>query len=510
MLHPFMLSTVLYVVQRMAMLSTLFVLAGTVGYLLGRKLLEFPARHWAAYVVMSSSVGLGTLLALLCKENGVLLPLLVLVIEFAALQGAGVAPDWKWRLCFLVLPSLVVAGYLASYINFSAYPWPNRNFNQVERLLTEARILWEYLFHLFVPRIEGGGLFQDGFEVSRSFLSPWKTLPAVTGIVGLVVGGLMIRHRWPLVALAILYFFAAHLIESTLLGLELYFEHRNYLASVFLFLPLALGIVHLFDSRHKVLAIIVGLFSILLLSIFTWQRAELWSDTNRLELYWAVGSPSSARAQTVIANHMLSSGQREEAVRYLEEAAQRLPNSSLLAMRVLILKVDEGRATESDFNRAERILVAQPFDAQAVAGLRMLAESTIIHQSSAQYANQVLELVLSLEANSPYARYSVFHRLAFYLKGQLYAQLGDFEQGAANYMKAMVLYEDPDSALAMVGEMASRGGEVQALRMLEYAKGILGRYPDSRLKRSRSVYDVEFGRLESQLKADIAAAKKSE
>lgn len=510
LLHPYMLSTVLYVVQRMAILSTLFVLAGTVGYLQGRKFLEVPQKQRFAYLVMSASLVLGTVLALLCKENGALLPLLVLVVELVALRNVGVKPGRKWTFCFLVLPAIMVVGYLASYINLSPSPWPNRNFNQFERLLTESRILWEYLYHLYVPRIEGDGLFQDGFDVSRGLLSPWTTLPAVVGIVALIIFGWLVRHHWPLLALAILYFFAAHLIESTLLGLELYFEHRNYLASIFLFLPLALGLVRLFETGRKLLAVSAGGFAILLLSGFTWQRAELWSDSERLELYWAVGSLSSARAQTVIADRMLSTGQSEDAIRFLESAAERLPNSSLLAMRVLLLKVQEGSATEDDFSQAESILAGQPFDAQAITGLRALSESTIVHPPAAKYAGRVLTLIQSLEVNSPFARYPAFRRLAFYLKGQLYAELGEFEQGYANYIKAMVLYENPDSALAMVGEMASRGGDAQALRMLEYARGILGRYPDSRLKRSRGVYDAEFGRLEFQLKAEIAAAKNSE
>jgi len=235
-LHPLMLSTTLYVVQRMAQLATFFVLAGFVGYLKGRALLGTRPR-WA-YWWMSCSLVLGTLLGGLSKENGFLFPMMVLVFEFClASRIQAQAPDRKWQGCFLWAPSVAIFLYLASLIDFSAHPWVERNFNQPERLMTEARIVWEYIRYLFLPQIEGNGLFQDGIEISRGLISPWRTLPAVIGIIALLLLGLVVRKKRPLLSFAILSFFVGHLLESTVIGLEPYFEHRNYLAAIFVFLP---------------------------------------------------------------------------------------------------------------------------------------------------------------------------------------------------------------------------------------------------------------------------------
>lgn len=114
LLHPYMVSTTLYVVQRMAQLATLFCLAGIVLYLYGR--LQLSIRPRRAYTLMSLGLVAGTLLATLSKENGALLPLLVLVIEFC-LPKEG-RPAWQWRALFLWLPSLAVAVLLARYIDF--------------------------------------------------------------------------------------------------------------------------------------------------------------------------------------------------------------------------------------------------------------------------------------------------------------------------------------------------------------------------------------------------------
>ncbi|MGR8918212.1 MAG: hypothetical protein ACU85V_01235, partial [Gammaproteobacteria bacterium] len=84
LLSPVHVSTVLYAVQRMAMLSAFFVLAGCVLYVTGRRALDAgrPRAGWAA---MAAAVLGCWPLAIFSKENGAVLPLLLLVLEGFAL-----------------------------------------------------------------------------------------------------------------------------------------------------------------------------------------------------------------------------------------------------------------------------------------------------------------------------------------------------------------------------------------------------------------------------------------
>ena len=79
LLHPLLVSTTLYGTQRMAQLATLFVFAGLLLYLYGRSFLHRNAAK--AYLVMSGSIVLFTVLATVSKENGILLPVLIGVVE---------------------------------------------------------------------------------------------------------------------------------------------------------------------------------------------------------------------------------------------------------------------------------------------------------------------------------------------------------------------------------------------------------------------------------------------
>lgn len=507
MLHPYMVSTTLYVVQRMAQLATLFVLAGLAGYLHGRLVMQ--RRRTAGYLWMTFSLGLGTVLASLSKENGILLPMLTLVIEWCrprpapADQATAVPPDWRWRMVFLWLPSLAVLWTLGKEINFSPNAWPTRPFNQIERLLTEPRIVWEYLQHLFIPRIEGLGLFQDGYEISTSLSSPLATLPSLFGLVMLLLAGLLLRRKLPYVALAILFFFASHLIESTVVGLELYFEHRNYAAAVFLFLPIVMGLLWLAEKKSVFIAATTLCAMLTLLALLTWQRATLWSNTEALQNYWAVTSPLSPRAQNHLAMQMFQSNQPEKGFQLLEQASDRLPQSSLLTMQWLLQKVVRQAATPQDFGSVKNKLPAQRFDAQALLGIRMIVDSLQEAGSRPEYRQHTLELLDVMRSLPRYTAVPLFNRLEPYLRGSLLLGQGQYAQATASFKQAIQQYQDIDAALPMVADMGNSNRPHEAFELLQAAKDIYAKQPDKTLKRSRESYEQEIERFNRLLILDM-------
>lgn len=495
-LHPSMVSTTLYVVQRMAQLATLFCLVGIVLYLYAR--LQMAIRPGRAYVMMMLAIGAGTLLATFSKENGALLPLLILVIEFCLPKDG--KPVWQWRAVFLWLPSVAIAVLLARYINFADNPWPNRNFNQVERLLTEARIVCEYLLHLFVPRIEGNGLYQDGYVISKGLFEPGSTFFAIIFLFALVVSAFLLRKKAPLISLAILFFFAAHLMESTVVGLELYFEHRNHLAALFLFLPLAYYCVIL-SGRFKLLPV----FAVAILGILasmTWLRASLWSNNDKLELYWIQSAVDSPRAINSMAAYYMSNGQYEKANEYLLVQSERLTHSSLLTARLLLQKVYVGVASEQDFIQAGERLKLQQFDAQTVKGVRTIVEK-VLESNSPEYARYTLNLLDAMDSSIVYNQFPLFVRLVAYLRAQLYLYLGDVAQAYEYYSLAMSRYQETDAALAMVAEMGAAGHPQEALALLQQATQVLAQQDSRKLKRSRMSYERDIAYLENALNEAI-------
>lgn len=492
LLHPYFVSTTLYIVQRMAQLATLFSLIGFIGYLKYR--LYLSIKPLKAYVGMSVFIGLATVLATYSKENGALLPLLILVIEFCNPNKENKL-IWQWRAVFLWLPSCAVIYLIFRGFTLAENPWPNRNFNMIERLYSEARIVTEYLFNLFIPQVELRGLYQDGYQVSRSLFQPITTLFSVVFLFVLLVSAFLTKRRYPLYSLAILFFFAAHLMESTTIGLELYFEHRNYLAAIFLFLPVASGLYILKEKIDWKLVILIVWIVLAGLSFFTYERAKLWSNVDKLQIYWAESSPNSARAQSSIAGILFDAGRIDEANQHLEASINRLPESALLNMRLLMQKVYSQKATEQDFQLTAERLTVQAFDAQAIQGLRNLTEYIVEQHLVSDYGQWTLDLIDSLETNAVYNQYPLFQRLTPYLKAKIYLEKGDQVEFIHYYQLAIHHYADVEAGMMMVAEVGSMGYNQEALLLLDQVENIYKNQAQSNLKRSKKEYDFEIMRV---------------
>jgi protein O-mannosyl-transferase len=246
-----------------------------------------------------------TMLATLSKANGILLPMLAAVLEACIFSQYAIVSEHALRklrsvlAAVLGIPILIVSAYLLRPLLSLGVTPTNRAWTIGERILTEPRVLMDYLQLLAVPRSISTGLFNDAYPVSHGLLDPWTTLPSIVALLGIFAISLWCRKRVPELSCALLFFLAGHALESTTLPLELYFEHRNYLPAMMLFWPLASLIAR---WRAPVsIRIFAALAVLALFALTTYQRASLWGQPQVLARIWAVSNPGSARAQTVAA-----------------------------------------------------------------------------------------------------------------------------------------------------------------------------------------------------------------
>lgn len=332
LLHPFLVSTTLYAVQRMTQLVALFVFLGLAGYLYGRSFIASDKTK--AYVLMSLSIGMCTLLAMISKENGVLLPLLIGTLEFTIVASQGkrlVAISRYWTLIFIVLPSAVIAGYLGLQFfkdDFFEVVSP-RDFSVYERLLTQPRVLVDYLHHWLIPRLYTTGVFQDHFIKSSGILSPATTALSALLHLAIVILAIVKRRHWPMFAFAALFFYASHLLESTVINLELYFEHRNYLATAFIFLPL---VALLQSSSNRTLFFAVTISVLVILTGFTRYSATVWKSIPSIVEASAHKAPTSARAQVQYALLLFNADRFDDSLVVMERAIDNIPGDNPLLL----------------------------------------------------------------------------------------------------------------------------------------------------------------------------------
>ena len=329
LLHPLQVSNVSYVIQRMNLLSTLLELGGLLLYLRGREWL--PARPWHGALLASAGIGLFMPLAILAKENGLLLCAFALLVEAFCFPRT----PWRWwpawKGLFLWMPLLAFVAYcLVQYRGFMA-PYPTRNFDAWERLLTQGPVLQDYLAKLLLPRLRGAGLYYDNFPVAHSLLEPaalagWGLVAALLGLAWAA------RRRLPLFSFGICFYFTGHLMESTLLPLELYFEHRNYLPSLGLWLALA-GLASLAHGPRLRLALrAAAVILVLVLAMMARQNAALWSQTELQAAVWYRDNPGSLRTTLSYANILVKQRRLDEAGQVLDRGRAELPDALIVSL----------------------------------------------------------------------------------------------------------------------------------------------------------------------------------
>lgn len=348
---PLLASTSLMTVQRMTSLSATFVLLGLCGYLLARRGLDDGLRQ--SLIGMSAALVVGTVLAALSKENGVLLPMFALVLEMTILTrpaAAGRAVWRAWALVFLVLPTTLLVAYLAFQLPYDEAMTLRHGFSGWERLLTESRILWEYLYNAFVPRPEAFGPFHDGYTIARTLANP-VTFLAFFGWLAMAAVAILGRRRFPLFAFAVLWYLGGHLLESTTLPLELYFEHRNYLPVIG---PVyALGTLALKAPTSIRSAAYTGLVLYILANAFVlYGQATLWGNPPLAAHQWQQRFPDSLRATLRAIAYLPPERQERESLRKLQQFAEDHPSEAF----VRILELDYSCLTDPQGDHDELVV----------------------------------------------------------------------------------------------------------------------------------------------------------
>jgi hypothetical protein len=321
LLSPIYVSTVLYVVQRMAMLAAFFMLAACISYLYWR--LSLSAGHFSSIRLIL--VFLFIALAVFSKETAIVIVPILLLLEALWLgfkgPGGSIIPWLRlvtWVLIGLGASSLLLFFTVNADWLLSSYD--TRPFTLYERVLTQSRILWDYVGQIYSPQVLVMGLYHDDIVVSQSLSGDHLTFISVIAwlsvLVGCAVSLLLGVGRY--VVFAILLYLVGHSTESTILALELYYEHRNYFPGVGLFLLLGvvtIAAINRFPELKAPLLVLLGGYVIWLASQ-TGSQVQIWSNKSLLRLNDVNAHPASFRANVNMASEMAHIGELDAALEY--------------------------------------------------------------------------------------------------------------------------------------------------------------------------------------------------
>ncbi|WP_319588543.1 tetratricopeptide repeat protein [uncultured Desulfobulbus sp.] len=500
-LNPLQTQAVTYIVQRMAGLATFFYLASLLCYLIGRR--SMPGGRMILWFLTAMAC---FVLALGSKENSITLPLTLLLIEGILFR---LQSKLDKRHIFAIL-GLIGLATAAVYLLTNGIPFggiagfEQRSFTLTQRLLTENRILVFYLSQLFFPAPHRLSLTHD-ITLSTSLLTPPTTLLAMAFLFLLTIWSLYWHKSRPLASFAILFFLLNHGIESSFLPLELIFEHRNYLPSLFLFLPLAALLIDAYYIRLKTTPalrqVLMGavLLTICGLAVATYSRnaiwlteQSLWEDSltkapgqsrpyiNLAHTYQQLGrnqeafelcqksldkssptpSKDKARAYNNMGNIVMDWGMYTEAINYYSRAlkAYETPFSRYYLHKALLAnnQIDKSQ------NELQMLMQESPNDIELMTSMGIIFAAR--HELS--QANLMLHAAVEKSGERSYER-----GIAQACLGSVLSRQGNFKDAEAQFREAFSYSEPRFPLLCLIGNHLLQGnGEAAAAQLSELYK----------------------------------------
>jgi tetratricopeptide (TPR) repeat protein len=389
-INPVQVMAVTYIVQRMASMAAMFYIMAMYFYLKGRRV----EKKWKSvgFFVLAAFWGI---LSVGSKENAAMLPVSLFLFDLFLIQGVTIEHIRKnWAVCLFALILVPAIGLV--YYDFSSITGDYdkfRPFTMWERVLTQPRVILFYISLLFYPITSRMMLIHD-VEISKSLFDPWTTFAAIVVLLLILVVAVLISRKegalmkWlekhtdytllrimtgPLISYCIVFFFLNHLIEGSFISLELVYEHRNYLPSMLLFVPLSIFIVYslnYFRERRRMIVVlssaITAIIIIMGMTAYTYNgilkdEISLWSNN-------AEKTPHLAIVHNSLGAAFLNEGRLSNAFTELTKATESFNREhadvEYMTYRLLGYCYIVGRDDEKALFYAKKALAAFPSDAE--------------------------------------------------------------------------------------------------------------------------------------------------
>tara|TARA_R110000782_G_scaffold48219_4_gene105649 strand:+ start:526 stop:2385 length:1860 start_codon:yes stop_codon:yes gene_type:complete len=480
---PILASTSLMAVQRMTSLSALFMLLGVHCYLYAR----VKAHERNCWGLFASIIGIGvcTLLAMFTKENGALLPLLLLAMhgllftKEKSVIDAGAKPKFcRYALtAALCLPSLLLLAYIVSCIPSVEARYWNRPFTLSERLASQVVILWEYLRVAFLPRFADMSPFADDYPI-RHFSDRIVQLSLLAWGAVFAASILLWRRRKPLALFALLWYLFGHLIESSLFPLYLYFEHRNYIPIIGPVLLLVVSVLKAPVSAN--LKITASIIYTGFLIFVLWQTSSTWGS--RQLIVWAKDHPDSPRALQLMAGAYMNAGRVDEVLALYGGALERNPKLTSVSVQGLrascYVKTEREATTQAWLESVRQTLPFGDFSLLTISSLEAVMRLQLQGHCAGLQSTDVLELVDLIKSNPVYRRGTDPNRLSA-IRANIYLARGDTEAAMMEMRKGLEKKPDLETIQVLYRLLLANKGDVAGREFLQWARTLKPRTKNS-------------------------------
>lgn len=317
LVHPVQTNAVTYMVQRMTSLAALFYILSLLLYVKGR--LAMQQNRWRRPAGYLAGCVLAGLCAVFTKQNAGMLPVFILLYEWFFFQD--LRPVRSKRLLFGGILVVFVFGVIG-YIYLGSQPfdrilsaYERRDFTLAQRVLTEWRVIAYYAGLIVFPQA-GRLLLDHSYPLSDALIAPLTTLTSAGMILAILALALYSAKRYRLISFCLIWFLGNLVIESSIIGIEIIYEHRLYLPSMMLCLMAVWLLSRLVQKKWLFVSIVVAVA--LVFSFWTCQRNQIWASDVTFWKDVAQKSPQKARPLQNLAYSLQQKGRHAEAITHYQ------------------------------------------------------------------------------------------------------------------------------------------------------------------------------------------------
>jgi len=448
LVHPVQTQSVTYIVQRMNSMAAMFYIMSLFFYVQardlkadGRALSTSASDKTIANLNNKSHVGvrirpillfvlsaLAGGMALCSKEIAVTLPVMIFIVEWFFYQG--LSRKWVIRQGMVwlgVLIFIVIAG--SFFIDSPRFSYQNYNFSLTQRLMTEFRVVATYIGLLLFPNPGRLNLDYD-YSISQSLFDPPATIFSLILIVILLYTAIAIAKRQRLISFSILWFVINLVIESSVIPLDIIFEHRLYLPSMTVWLIIILAVFK--TSTDKKLLSVLFFAVILLFASWTYERNTVWSDRETLWRDAVSKAPGNSHAHTSLGRALQAKGRVEGALSEFSRAINIDPRNEEAHYRMGQIHLQKGRYSSA----LEHLKKAAQLD-PVFPETHLLLGNTYFRMNDNRLAVQHYSEALKRKA-------SYVDALAN--RGAALVRLGHFQEAIVDFKKALTINPNHQTA----------------------------------------------------------------
>jgi len=450
LVQPVNTQAVTYIVQRMTSLAAFFYILSLLLYVWGRSRWQDQGKITPAAAFAFFGCILAGLCAVISKQNAGMLPVMILAYEWFFFQDLKLSLSKKqvlWIIGVAAVFTAIALLYLGGDpLERILRAYTRRDFTLAERVMTEWRVVIYYITLLFYPH-PGRLILDHDYPLSVSMAQPATTLPALFAIICLAGLTVYLARRHRFISFCLVWFLANLVIESSVIGIEIIYEHRTYLPFIFL---VTAGVYLALSRIQAVKTSVAGLCIIaLVFSVWAYQRNTIWES--RVD-FWADNArkaPNDFRPHNDLGVACYDAGQIDRAIFQYRKALALEPDHTDTLNNLGNALKRKGRANQA-MRAYLRAIEISPRHTKARINIAGLLIQQKLYKDALSYLAPVLEKESNAEAHVN--------------AGAALARLNRMDEAIEHFRKALSIHPDIAETHNNLGVLLIQKGDFESAR----------------------------------------------